>query len=203
MKKSSVLSIALYPPQKIRAKAINIAGGLRGKGAVFALDGKSYFPHINIYMAEFPEKNLRKIMKLLRSCVRKIKPFSMTASSIEAGGNGYVGVKYKISKRAAELQRDIIRTINPLREGLVYDAKGFKFSKPQLRNLKLYGYDNVGRSFHPHLSLARLKQPAKNVDIKTAAKDFLFTAGRIALFRTGKYFTCRKILKVFNLGVDS
>ena len=78
--KTKPFNIVIYPPVEISKRAIAVSKKLKSKKGLFVLDGKNYFPHITLYMTEFPLKNVAKVKKLLKQFATKTKPFEISSS---------------------------------------------------------------------------------------------------------------------------
>ncbi len=117
--KSESFNVVIYPPTDISKKAISISKKLKKKGGLFVLDCKNYFPHITLYMTEFPLKNVAKIRKLLKQFATKTKPFEINSLKYRQNKDGSIDIDYSRSKNINELQKKIIKLLNPLREGLM------------------------------------------------------------------------------------
>ena len=199
---SKSFSIVIYPPKEISQRAIAVSKKLEKKNGLFILDGKNYFPHITIYMTEFPVKNVPKIRKVLRNFVTKAKPFRAASLKYRQSEDGYIDVSYKKSKEMKKLQKKILTLLNPLREDLLRpkeEAHISELSVAQQRNIKHYGYRGVGKEFFPHLTFTKLKKFNGSVLMKIEKSNFSFYANKIGLFYLGDYGTCRKLIEIFDL----
>ena len=105
--KSRAYNIAIIPPKGISEKAIRVSRSLKKEDVFFILDGKKYFPHITIYMAELPKKNLSKIKKTLKLISQNIKTFKIRSNKYRHE-NGWVHVNFKKDHSLAKLQAEII-----------------------------------------------------------------------------------------------
>jgi hypothetical protein len=200
--KSKAFSIVIYPPAEISKKAINISKKLKKKKASFVLDGKNYFPHITLYMAEFPLKNIIKARKLLKQFAIKTKQFEMKPLKCRQSKGGYIDIEYRKSKQIKELHRNVIKLLNPLREGLLKESDKewiSKSSKIQQKNIKLFGYSDVGSEFFPHLTFTKLEKFNKSAILGINKSDFSFKVDKIGFAYLGDYGTCRKLIEIFDL----
>ncbi len=178
-------NVAIYPSLRISKKAINISKKLKKKGGLFVLDGRNYFPHITLYMTEFPLKNVPKIRKLLREIAGKTKPFRLNSLKYQQSRDGYIEVAYRKSKPIREFQKKIIALLNPLREGLLLPkdkAQINKLSRIRQHNIKRYGYRSVGAEFPPHLTFTKLEKFNKSALTNIPKSIFSFKVDRIGLF---------------------
>ena len=200
--KSQSFNIVIYPSADVSQEAVTVSKKLEKNGGLFVLNGKNYFPHITIYMTEFPVKNIPKIRKTLREFAAKTKPFHVTSLKYRQSKEGYIDVEYRKSKEMKNLQKKIVSLLNPWREGLLRPkdrARMSEVSKTQQRNIMRYGYRCVGAEFFPHLTFTKLKKFDKSALVKIEKLNFSFEIERIGLFYLGDYGTCRKLIEVFDL----
>jgi len=200
--KTKLFNIVICPPVKISKRAIAVSKKLKNRNALFVLDGKNYFPHITLYMTEFPLKNVVKVRKLLKQFAVKTKPFEISSSKYRQNTDGYIDVDYKKSKNINELQKKIIKLLNPLREGQMRQkdkARISEMTKAEQKNLKLYGYRGVGAKFFPHLTFSKLEKFDKSALSGVDKSNFSFRVDKIGFFYLGDYGTCRKLIEIFDL----
>ena len=153
-------------------------------------------------MTEFPSKNVTKIRKLLKQFAVKTKPFEIRSSKYRQNTDGYIDVDYKKSKNINELQKKIIKLLNPLREGQMREkdkARISEMTKTEQKNLKLYGYRSVGANFFPHLTFSKLEKFDKSALSNIDKSNFSFKVNKIGFFYLGDYGTCRKLIEIFDL----
>ena len=203
MKSSTTCNIAIYPPSEICKKAIKISNNLKNLGGVFTLGDKSFYPHITLYMLELPTKNIDRVKELLAEIASKVKPVAMTMIAMDQGKTGYVGAGFAVTDELRELQKRIVRAINPLREGLTYHSRDYPYSAEEMENLATYGYDGVFEAFNPHLNFTLLSEDKRGINIKmdVPSEDFSFTAQSIGFFILGDNYTCQTLISESKLSV--
>ena len=197
--KSESFNVAVCPPPEISQKAVNVSEKLKKKGGLFVLDGKNYFPHITIYMAQFPMHNVPNMRRILGECALKTKPFRVSASRYRQSSDGWIDVVYRQSKNIKAFQKNIIACLNPLREGLLLprdEARMSKFGRTEQRNIKRYGYRSIGAEFFPHLTFTKLEKFDVSAFPSIGKSVFSFEVDRISLFCLGDYGTCRKVVEL-------
>ena len=202
MKRSLPCNIAIIPPKNISKRAISISRALAKKRTLFTLDGKNYFPHLTIYMTEFPVKNINVVKDLLKQALNSASSFKINSSGYRNDKSGFIDVNFKRNKSITHLQRKIITVLNPLREGLIRKSDKEKFkqlSKAEKRNLMLCGYRSISSNYSPHLTLTRFKEFDKNAISGIKKYDFSFHVKEIGFFKSGKHGACRKLLAKFKL----
>ncbi|MEK7173374.1 MAG: 2'-5' RNA ligase family protein [Patescibacteria group bacterium] len=201
---STSLNIEISPPAGISQRAISVSQAFKSRSSLFVLDNKNYFPHISLYMTEFPLENIKEISKNLKQLASETKPFIIESTGYKQDNDGYIYVSYQISLKIKKLQTDIVKLLNPLRRGLIRKNDKLrirlgKYSKAQQKNVQLYGYRGVGNEFNPHLTFAKLETFDKTALSLIPKYDFSFEASKIGLFYLGDYGTCHKPIKIFNL----
>lgn len=203
MKSTSIAcNIAIIPPPAIIKKAIAVSRRLKKIGGLYTLDGKKYFPHVTLYMTEFPKKNLLAVQRILRGIVMRTRSFQCTFSRVDHDTlRGYIVAQFRKNKAATTLHRSVVRLCNPLREGLLRsrDYEAFTtLTKHQQHNLVRYGYRDAHVLYHPHLTFSRLPSLSRHVKI-SPLKTFSFPVRTIGLFVSGKHGTCRRLLARFTM----
>jgi len=201
-RESTSLNIEISPTAEISQKAVKISQTFKPRGSLFTLDNKNYFPHITLYMAEFPIKNIKEILKTLEQLTSKTNSFKIKSTKYEQDSDGYIYVDYQLSENIKKLQVNIIRLLNPLREGLTREKDKLrmsKYSQAQQKNVRLYGYRSVDNEFNPHLTFTKLETFDKTALSLIPEYNFSFEATKIGLFHLGDYGTCHKPIKIFNL----
>ncbi len=203
MSKGSIsCNIAILPPESITEKAIKLSKMLKKHGTLFVLDKKKYYPHVTLYMTEFPAKNLKFVKKTLQQLTPKTKPFEIKFVRYRQSKDGYTDISFKRNKNILQLHKKVVHRINSLREGLVRPkdlARFRQFSKEKQKNLRLYGYDNVLSEFIPHLTLAKLERADKKELSRLSNFDFSFIVKEIGLFQSAEHGTCKKLIARFQL----
>jgi len=203
--KSKSLNIVIYPPREIFQKAITVSEQFNKKEkGLFALNDKNYFPHITIYMAEFPVHNIPKIKKVLRDFIITTKSFHMISLKYYHSDDGYIFVDYKKSPELKNLQKKIVNLLNPLREDLlrakdVDRMNDLDKNSLEFKNIKRYGYRSVGENFSPHLTFTKLAISNNSLLAKIAEFDFSFKFDQLGLFYLGEYGTCHDLIEIFKI----
>lgn len=204
MKKSDSFNVAVNAPLSVAKKAIAISRALRRRGTLFMLDGKTHYPHVTMYMAEYPLKNIPEVIARLAKIFSSVRSFPMKSLEYHQGAIGYVDVSFGRSPEISRLQKLIVRTLNPLREGLLRSADQKKLRMlpaAQRKSIRRYGYRSVGKEYRPHLTLTRLVKRKWNARVLAdiPKRDFSFIAREVVLLWAGKHGTGREVVKRFRL----
>ncbi len=198
MAKSITLNIAIFPPETVSRKAMLLSRQLKQHSGMFILDGKNFHPHVTIYLAEFPKKNLKKIQLAVKKIAAGCKTFLLKSTEYSQNANLYIAVGFKNSKEIYGLHKKIVTDLNPLREGLLRqkDINRLKeFSKEAQKNLTEYGYNNALKKYFPHLTFSKLADDNKEAIKRLPKMDFSFLAEKIVIFQSGDH---QKILAELN-----
>ena len=200
--KTKLFNIVIYPPLNIIQKAITISKKLHRKGGLFILDNKNYFLHLTLYMVELPVKNIPQVIKTLKDLILKLKPFTITPTKYEQNETGYTNITFRRSKQLVQLQKQIVHAIQSWTEGHLREKDQVqikKLTKTEQKNLKQYGYRNVGTLFSPHITFTKLKKYNPDAFLNIPKTNFSFRVEKIGLFYLSKHGTCTKLIKIFDL----
>ena len=201
------LNIAFSVPKNVAKIAIKLSKEIAEKENVyFMLDNINYFTHVTIYSVEFPESNLKEIIKKLEKLAIDFSPPEFIFEYNKAK-SGWISLFFSCSPKIKTLHEAIVKTANPLREGLIREK--FKISEnienlsaEQSENIKKYGNPNLMNLYKPHLTITKLKneQIAEKFASEMSGKIEKFKSDSIGIFVSGKHGTCRKLIKEFKLG---
>ncbi len=196
-------NIAIWPTAKIAQKAIRVSKKLKKNGTLFTLDRHGYYPHITVYVTKFAEKNFPAIEKKLAGISASFKPFDVNSADYRQSERGYVDVSFKRNKEITELQKAIVKSLYKFREEISSSEaeKSRGFPEWWRKNIRLYGYESIGKRYHPHITFTRLQKRKRHKDVISAMSedDFSFKAGTIVFLKSGRHGVGRKILKIFRL----
>lgn len=197
---TETLNVVIYPPKEVREYAIGLSESLKQCGG-FVLDDVSFFPHITLYLAEYPHGAIDEIRKVLPDVVSSLKTVLLEPKdySIESG---YIAVGYEKTKEIETMQINIISACNHFRKGslrLRDIEKMESYDLAQRKNIDVYGFRSVGESYHPHLTLTKSKGTIP-ASLPPYDRDKLkFTSGTIALMRVGEFGTGRELIEEYSI----
>lgn len=134
----------------------------------------SYAPHISIYFGIFPIDALEDIIKILEIITSKVSQINLKFSSLHQEA-GWVGATFTPSKELAQLHRQIVEELSPLRDKTHSSAEPQPSHTPtEAAYIKQYGRARLFELYTPHLTFTRLKDPTKGSsaiqDIEWASK---------------------------------
>ena len=209
--KSKPLNIVIYLPKNIEEISIKSSKEIYKKGGLFYLNKKTNFPHITLYMSQFPIKNIPKIKEVLKKIASKIKTFELEAINYRYNTNtNYVDVEFKKTIQINKLQNLIIKSINPLREGLLRKEDEIRILNPDLNQkikeiINKKGTSSMGKKYFPHITLSRINKSKskfslnENINKLPNIQNFNHKLFKIGLFFQGKHGTCSKKIDLFDL----
>ena len=167
----------------------------------FKLD-VDHLPHITIYHAEYPVKNLSKIRSSLKNYSNKLHGSKLWSQGLESGW-GYVGVNFKKTKDILKIHEDLVKELNLLREGHVREKyheeieKGI-YSQSEAINIREFGYPYVLDLYRPHMNLVKFENESLGIKaMNKLIKEFRNFEGRIqglALAEKGEFGSVSKLL---------
>ncbi len=165
-----------------------------------------YSTHITLYMAAFPLKNIPFIKNSLKQIATRMESFRIDSLKYRENKDGYIDVSFKRSGAIVALQEDVVRALNPLREGLIRKKERERLrhlAGLPARNIRQYGYRNVFREFTPHLTLTKLRAYKKGALKALPPRSFSFPVKEIGIFYLGEYGSCKKLVAKFKLKSSS
>ncbi|MFI6921863.1 cytochrome c oxidase assembly protein [Nonomuraea spiralis] len=205
-----VYDVVLLPPHDVNARAVHLSRQCADAApAEFVLREDGLYPHISLYMANFTPAQLKEAVALLHDLSRRTPGMLLEGDSFAANEHGMVELFYRKTDAIIQLQEEIVAALNPLREGLRHrDPVGRVLAEHRLTappvaraNLDLYGYDEIGDLFRPHITLTRLQRPDDRLDqaILSAPSSFTAAYSTLALCVMGEHGTCTDIVETFTL----
>lgn len=192
-----VYDVVLLPPDPVSRTSIETSERMRELGTRFTLKDTDAVPHVSLYMLNIRERDLGRAQDALAELAERTPAIPLEAESFAANEHGMTEVFYRKTPKITQLQQDVLETVGPLRDGLrELDPVGRSVpermrqaSDELARNFNVYGYDEIGSHFNPHITLTRLSDPSR----RPAQPDLSKFDGRferLALFRMGEHGTC-------------
>jgi len=189
---SKSYDVVLVPETRIAEQAIQLSTKLAECDSYFTLDGKTYFPHLSLYMLQLNEAGLSKALDFLKDVASKTKAVKATAHDYHYE-NDYLDVEYPRTEDFSELQKIILEGLNPIRDGLrerekvrLQTATG-----AERENILSYGYRSIGEQFYPHLTFTHFKSNQEAVLTTLPSKEtFIGIFPTLGLYEMGDHGTC-------------
>jgi hypothetical protein len=200
---SASLNIALLPDEKTRLKAIDLSKKLNENLPTnFVLNETDLLPHLTIYQAHYPMKNIEKIEKEVEEMLKAIKPFQMNMNGFWSTPQGNIWWNAQ-KEPMATLQKNAMERFNSLREGLIIPGieKLASLGEDYAWEINNYGSMWLTKRYTPHISLTAVEPEniEKTLEFLGDGEPAEFTANEIILGYLGKYGTVTGIIKRYNL----
>lgn len=200
------LNVVILPDEKVKEIAIDSSRKIRETYQTdFVLDGKTKHPHITIYQARFPEKNIDSIVAYLKTIASRMAPFEVMLGKF-FNDRGYIWWNAELTNEFVHLHRSILYQLNPLREGLILRGlQSGRWEMDETYNIQNYGSLIVGNLFQPHITITHTsnQQDARKIIEEMRPRVAKFIATKIHLGVLGDYRTVTKILEEFPFGGQS
>ena len=197
------LNIAIRPPEDIFRQARKFSNQCPGSTRMFTLT-ELQIPHITLYYAEFPVKNLNKIIEQVKSFAATTQPVALIFDKTAFSYN-YFFAYFQRTPELMKLHLKLLELINPLREGHLKDKyqpgspEMQKFTATEQKNAIAYGHLNTGSTYFPHLTLTYYDEKHPKINIMPKINFRTFNAEKIIIFTGGEHGTSEKVLQEFTL----
>jgi len=200
------LNTAFKPSEDIAKKTMDFSKKLGEEHeAFFVLDGVNFHPHLTIYSPEYPEHNLKEVLKTVEEIAKKTNRIKFVFRKIKPH-QGFIGIHFEPSSEIKNMHKEIVLKLSPLREGRIrdkYKVDDFKmtFSPKEQEYIAKYGYANAMELYDPHFTTIRLKNEllAEKVAENLEWDIPEFIIDKIGIYRTGGHGTCIELVKEFSL----
>lgn len=199
--KTITLNIAILPSDNITIEAIEMSKKVANEvGSEFTLDQNRFLPHITVYQAQFSNKNMDKLKKLVQDLSSR-ESFEINLDVITISHETFLFWKCE-RDILRELQAKAIEIANPLREGLIPAqlANVTGLSEGDKYDAKTFGALLVGPRYEPHITITRLKRKEdaeKVIGILGSSKKLSFKPKALILGYLGEHGTVTEIAESF------
>lgn len=212
--KSEAYNIIIRPSSGVENITIEMNKSLRASSDCFFALGPNTYPHVTLFQAQFPVRNLDAIKESVRKIAESNRPFVIQMGDVvhhsDYGLNGFVFWNCAEGKdsQLALLQKQVLRDTNKLREGLLLPSIAAmdqsKLTEEQRSVINEYGssppmimpYESGPVPFH--ITIGRIKDSkleTKAIDKKTVT----FIVDKISIGRLGEHGIVTEILDEFDL----
>jgi len=200
------LNVVILPEEKIRDVAVDISRKIRETHPTdFVLDGKTKIPHMTVYQARYPERNVDAVRAYLKTVAARTSPFEVALGKF-SNWSGYIFWDAEATNEMTHLVKSVVYQLNPMREGLV--RKGVqtgKWDMQQTYEIQNYGTLMVGGSLPPHVTVSKTtnERDGQTVVRELRPRIAKFVAAKIFLGTNGEHGTLTEILEEFPFGGGS
>lgn len=193
------LNIAIIPDEEIKSKIIEVSNLVSSKIPTQFVLGKKRIPHITIYQAAFPAKNLDKVKKVVSDLAEKNAPFEITMKGISISHGTFLFWNCVKSDRLISLHEQAVNKANFLREGQIIKNLPIQSAEDKF-DVENYGSLLIGPRFSPHITVTRISNPidkAKAIQFAKVLGEETFKVKTIILGILGQHGTVREIISAF------
>lgn len=198
------LNIALLPDKSVRLKAIELSKKLNENLPTnFVLNESDLIPHLTIYQAHYPTKNIEKIEKEVQEMLQDVKPFQMKMRGFWSTPQGNIWWNSEEKEPMASLQKNAIERCNKLREEQIIPGieKLTNLGEEYANEINNYGSLWLMERYTPHISLTAVEPEniEKTLEFLGDGEPAEFMANEVILGYLGKYGTVTGIIRRYNL----
>lgn len=155
-------NVVLLPDAPVRDYAITLSHKIAKKHKTsFILDGKNFYPHVTLYQAAYPEKNLGHVEKRVAAIAQSEKKFLLEVKGC-SGLLGFVFLDVLLTAPLQKLHTAVVSSLNELREGVLMDSvKSLLVSEDIPEKMKdsirSYGSPLAMDAYLAHITLCHLQ----------------------------------------------
>ncbi len=199
---SVTLNIAILPSNNTAMEAIGMSKKVENEiESEFILDNRKVLPHITVYQAQYPNKNVELLKKLVQD-LSQGESFEVNLDVIEVSHETFLFWKCDTANVLRELQERAIKIANPLREGLIpaQFANVAGLSEGDKYDIKTFGALLIGSRYEPHITITRLKRKEdaeKAMRILGSSKKLSFKPKALILGYLGQHGTVTDVIESF------
>lgn len=199
--KKTTLNIAILPSDEVVGQAIAMSRKIAEEvGSRFVLNSNNLIPHITVYQAQYPSKNVNNLKSIVMDLSLEQELFEITLDEIIVSHETFLFWKCEKTLILQNLQKKAVELANPLREGLVpallSDVTGL--SKGDKYDIKHFGALLIGPRYEPHITITRLNKKGdaeKAIKILSSSKKLLFKPKNLFLGYLGDHGTVTEIIE--------
>lgn len=196
------LNIAILPSDGVAAQAIIMSKKIAKEiGSRFILNLNTLIPHITIYQAQYPSKNINNVKSIARNLSLKQELFEITLDAITVSYGTFLSWNCKRTKILQDLQLRAVESANPLREGIIpqgFDVKNL--SEGDQYDVKMFGALLIGPRYTPHITITRLNKETdaeKAIEVLSGSRKLSFKPKGLILGYSGEHGTVIEIVENF------
>ena len=200
------LNIAIIPDLRIQEEALRLSELLsRNFDTHFVLNNQNLIPHVTISQARYPERNLGRVIDIVKAGTTKFKPFKVNLNTFDVRYGQFVFWNAERTPNLVAFHQQVVNVTNPLREGLVIEhvAAMEGLTPEDVSDRENYGALLIGPRYQPHITLTRLKQTTLVEEITRfigKGKQDQFDVKKIIVGYLGNHGTVNGIIEEIPLG---
>mgnify|MGYP001591426391 CR=1 FL=1 len=200
------VNIVVLPNAEVTQKAIDLSNKIsKTIDTHFVLNNDTLFPHITIYQAHYPNHNIEKIKNTLLSLSQTIHPISIQMKNFSVMYDTFIFWNCVKTQELLSIHQRMVDLFNPFREGLIIPNLALIENMDEVGKSEIaqYGSLLIGPRFTPHITITRIKNSEKSLEIlealKTENANDTFETTEIVLGYLGDHGTVKGIIKKYPL----
>ncbi len=200
---ATTLNIAILPSDEVAAQAIAMSKKIaREVGSKFVLNSDTLIPHITIYQAQYPKRNIDALVNIVKQLSLEQDLFKIQLHTIRVSHGTFLFWNCKKTLILQNLQEKAVELANSLREGLIpaslSDVTGL--SEGDRYDVSHFGALLIGPRYEPHITITKLNKERdadKAIKILSASKKLSFKPKSLILGYLGEHGTVTGIIENF------
>jgi 2'-5' RNA ligase len=190
------IDIAILPPADVSARAIALSAALPADESQGLLVGVDRLPHITLTQQFVPSESLDPLLAQIDRLVRNFEPVPLRVTGGGKGSSGLSSVWMTIERTPAlaNLHAQLLQAAEPF-EVTTGDAAAFFGEDARDRDVgwvRAFRRESSFDRFTPHITLGHASEPP-TVELME------FVATTIAVCHLGRFCTCRKLFRAWDL----
>ncbi len=152
----TALNIAIIPSDEVIIQVIEMSKKIAEEiGSEFVLNQENLIPHITIYQALYPNKNIDKLRNIAKELSFGQELLEIQLDSIVISHQTFLFWKCSQNKTLQGLHEKAVKLANPLREGLIPSSLSNikEFSEEDRHDIKMFGSLLIGPHYDPHITI--------------------------------------------------
>ncbi len=201
---TTTLNIAILPSDEIVNQSIVMSKKIAKElGSKFILNLNTSIPHITIYQAQYPSKNIDNLKLIARNLSLVQGLFEITLDAISVSHGTFLFWNCNKTLILQNLQKKAVELANPLREGLIPTslADVADLSEGDKYDVKHFGALLIGTRYEPHITITRLNKEEdaeKAIKVLSGSKSISFKPKGLILGYLGEHGTVTGIVESFS-----
>lgn len=200
---STTFNTAIIPPDDVSIQAIEMSKKVaEGVESEFVLNLDRLLPHITVYQAKYPNKNIEKLKNIVRKLSSEQELFEVKLDVITVFYGTFLFWNCGKTDALQDLHQKVVRLANPLRDGLIPEqlANRRGLNEGDRYDIKTFGALLIGPRYKPHITITRLKRQddaEKAIRILGDSKSLYFKPKALILGYLGEHGTVTGIVESF------
>ena len=206
VEQATSINIAILPSSGVSELAIALSQKVgQNFPTEFTLNHERYMPHVTIYQAHFPLKNIPLLVNELKGITSATEPFRINMEEFTISYDTFIFWICERSQALQSLHEEVVGRTNPLREGsiLPHLTQVTGLTEDDKIDMQRYGALGIGPGFRPHLTISRFSDfndaNAAINSLKEVNNKAIFEVKELILGYLGQSGTVNGVIETFKL----